>query len=277
MIDFFEIAGTLIRYSEIEDFRIIDAEYIYRPSYTIEEVPGLLGVIGTKTRYVFNEMQPYAAIIDEKGSYTKTGKVKAGNFKEAFKVDIFEDVRTTIGDKFNIKSIRSKKYTCMTKNRRIFTTYLEDVPALLQRSPGQYSDVKKNDELYPLLGEPIAPAIGEVPALQIRTIKEEFIFYGYNIHLNNVEEEFHRLKYEMNQYSNRIQLIENKGAPKRGILGKVPKLSLPRQKHDELECNNEGGIKTDMAKLKRALDEGILTKQEYDVKLGEILDRWEKQ
>ena len=36
MSEYFEIFGTLIRYSEIKDFRIIQREYIYRPTYCEE-------------------------------------------------------------------------------------------------------------------------------------------------------------------------------------------------------------------------------------------------
>ena len=41
----FEIFGTLIRYDAIKDFRIIQKEYIYRPTY--RECPkSILGALG---------------------------------------------------------------------------------------------------------------------------------------------------------------------------------------------------------------------------------------
>jgi len=83
-------------------------------------------------------MQPYAAIIDEKGRKTSLSSYKATDFKESLGKDIIEDVRISIGDKFNVKAIRSKKYTCINQTGRIFTTYLEDIPALLGRKDGKF-------------------------------------------------------------------------------------------------------------------------------------------
>ena len=48
------------------------------------------------------------------------------------------------------------------------------------------SDVYKNDSLYPLLGEPIAPAVLTVPTLKITTKNEEYLFYGNGIQLSDV-------------------------------------------------------------------------------------------
>lgn len=261
MSEYFEIFGTIIKYSEIKDFRVIQREYIYRPTYR-EEVKG---VFKTK-KFSFAGMQPYAAIIDEKSRKTNVSAHKAGNFKEAAGKDLFEDIRTTIGDKFNIKAIRSKKYTCVNQTGRIFTTYLEDVPALIGREDGKFSDVKKNDELYPLLGEPIAPAINIVPALWIKA-SEEYIFYGNGIQIENIAEAFNRLKIEMDTYN------EEKKEKKTGLLGMFAKpqnLSLPKKKQALLE---EKTAADEISKLKQALVDNILTKEEYEEKLAKIIEK----
>lgn len=259
MNEYFEIFGTLIKHSEIKDFRIIQREYIYRPTY--KEAKGLLKI----KKYTFAGMQPYAAIIDEKGRKGSVSSFKAGTLKDAAKKDLFEDVRTTIGDKFNIKAIRSKKYVCENQTGRVFTTYLEDVPALVGREDGKFSDVKKNDELYPLLGETIAPAINIVPALWIKA-NQEYIFYGNGIQIDNIEEAFNRLKIEMESYN------AEKEKKKPGLLGKFSKpqaISLPKKKQAMIE---EKTSTNDIAKLKQALADNVITQEEYDEKLAKIIE-----
>ena len=261
MREYFEIFGTIIKYSEIKDFRVIQREYIYRPTYR-EEVKG---VFKTK-KITFAGMQPYAAIIDEKARKNNVSAHKAGNLKEAAGKDLFEDNRTTIGDKFNMKAIRSKKYTCVNQIGRVFSTYLEDVPALIGREDGKFSDVKKNDELYPLLGEPIAPAINIVPALWIKA-SEEYIFYGNGIQIENIADTFNRLKLEMDEYN------EKKIDKKAGLLGlfsKPQNFTLPKKRQALLE---EKASTDEISKLKQALADNILTKEEYEEKLAKIIEK----
>lgn len=59
------------------------------------------------------------------------------------------------------------------------------------------SDVYKNDELYPMLGEPIAPVVMIVPALRIATKKEEYFFFGNRIQIENIEEVYGYLRQRM--------------------------------------------------------------------------------
>ncbi len=260
MSEYFEIFGTLIKFSEIKDFRIVQKEYIYRPMYREEK-----GSFN-KRNITFVGMQPYAAIIDEKGHKSNVSGIKAQNLKEAAGKDIYEDVRTAIGDKFNIKSIKAKKYTCINQTGRVFATYLEDVPALLGRDDGKFSDVQKNDELYPLLGEPIAPAINIVPALWIKA-NEDFYFYGSGIQLLNVGEAFNRLKIEKEAYDAEIK------ANKTGLLDRIPKPQIKAlSKKERLKIEDKNST-DEIAKLKQALADNILTKEEFDAKLAKIIDK----
>lgn len=259
----FEIFGTLIRYDAIKDFRIIQKEYIYRPTY--RECPkSILGALGIK-KFEFAGMQPYAAIIDEKNKKSGLSSFNAKTMKESLGKELFDDVRTTIGDKFNIKAIRAKKYTCVNQTGRIFSTYLDDIPALVGRLDGKFSDVMKNDDLYPLLGEPIAPAINIVPVLVIKA-NEEFVFYGNGIQLDNIEEQFQRLKYEMELYK---EELKNSCIQKK-IFSKMPSLNLPGKKQNLLKS---GSVETDLAKLKKALADNILTQEEYDTKVAAIIEK----
>lgn len=214
MSEYFDICGTPIKISEIKSFRIVQREYIYRPTYMEADKTFL----SRNKRYDFFGMQPYAAIIDEREKHSSLKEYKTKDFKESLGKDLIEGVVMTLGDKFHIKAINSKKYVCVNQAGRTFATYLEDVPALIMRQDGKASDVHKNDELYPLLGEPIAPAINIIPALQI-IAKEKYVFFGNDIQIHDVNEEYKRLKFEIDEY--------NAGTNKNNFLNKK-KLSLPR-------------------------------------------------
>ncbi len=196
MADYFDICGTPIKYSEIKSFRIVQREYIYRPTYIENEK----SFLSRNRKYSFLSMQPYAAIVGENDKHSSLDAYKAKDFKESVGKDLIEGVITTIGDKFHLKAINSKKYVCVNQAGRRFTTYMEDIPALLMRLDGKASDIHKNDELFPLLGEPIAPAINIVDALQI-IAKENYIFYGNNIQVYDINAEYERLKFELNEYA----------------------------------------------------------------------------
>lgn len=260
MQDSFEIFGTLIKYDDIKDFRVVQKEYIYRPTYK-ESAKKLFGSV----KYEFAGMKPYAAIKDEKGRKSSTSSHKPLDIKESIGKDVFEDVRTTIGDRFNIKAIRAKKYTCVNQTGREFTTYLEDIPALLVRGDGKFSDVMKHDELYRFLGEPIAPAVNIIPALVIKA-KEDFIFYGSGIQIEDVGNEFQRLKQELEIYKE----WKDEQKSQKKLVNKLPIFKLSGKKQAQLE---DKGSADELVKLKKALDDNILTKEEYDAKVAEVIDK----
>lgn len=199
MTEFFEIAGTHIRYTDIKDFRIVQREYIYRPTYSESDQVTLKSLFGKK--YRFSGMQPYAAILDESSHKSSLSEYQAKNMKESVTKDLIEGAMTTIGDKLNIKALRAKKFHCINQAGRRFTTYLEDIPTVLIRKDGKVSDVQKNDDLYPLLGEPIAPTIEIVDALLIKTSKESFLFYGAGIHVYDAQQAYQQLTIELDEYS----------------------------------------------------------------------------
>lgn len=219
MTEYFEICGTPIKYSEIKSFRIVQKEYIYRPTYMEAEKTFL----NRKPKFNFYGMQPYAAIVGENEKHSSLNQYKAKDFKESLGKDLIEGVITTIGDKFHMKAINSKKYVCINQAGRKFTTYMEDVPALLMRLDGKASDIHKNDELFPLLGEAIAPAINIVHALQI-IAKEEYLFYGNDIQIHDIGTEYERLKAELETFKNENNLLKPKSKVKQ-LISKLPELA----------------------------------------------------
>lgn len=198
----FDICGTPIPFDSIYSYRIIQREYIYRPAYK-EKDAGLLSVLSSH-KYDFYKMVPYAAILSDNEYLHAIKSAKAENVKESLAKDLAVGLVSTIGSKFNIKELKSKKYKCINVAGRTFETYLEDIPATLFRKDGRISDVRKDDELYHLLGEPISPTVLIVPALQIVTKKETFIFYGNGIQLNDLELPYKDLK-EALEYRSTIQ------------------------------------------------------------------------
>ena len=137
MTDYFDICGTPIKYSEIKSFRLVQREYIYRPTY----MEGEKQLFSRNRKYNFFGMQPYAAIYDENEKHSALKEYKTKDFKESVGKDFIEGVITTIGDKWHIKAITSRKYVCVNQAGRKFTTYLEDIPALLMRQDGKASDI----------------------------------------------------------------------------------------------------------------------------------------
>ena len=232
---FFEIYGTPIPVSSIKDFRIVQKEYIYRPVYTAAEKNIMNALTGKK--YVFFKMQPYAAIVDEKGHKSSVSEYEAKNFKESVGKDLIEGAVSAVADKFNIKTLKYKKYVCVNQARRTFTTYLEDIPALIMTAEGKFSDVHKNDELYPLLGEPIAPAINIVHALLINTKENNYIFYGNGIQLDDIGIEYERLKLTISEYQ--AQEKSEKGNKRIGTLPRISFLKIGKKADTNLAIENK--------------------------------------
>ena len=187
MEQYIDICGTRIPYKEIKDFRVVYREYIYRPSYR-EQKSTVRKMLGSK--YVFAEMMPFASVLvaDDKDYKLATKESYAKSVKDS----IVKDVASIALSRISSRAGR-KKYHCKNIAGRCFTVYLDDIPALLIRNDGKLSDVYKNDSLYPLLGEPIAPAVMTVQALQIKTKNEDYLFYGNGIQLLDVQAAFSEL------------------------------------------------------------------------------------
>ncbi len=224
----FDIYGTHIPYCDIKDYKIVQREYIYRPSYREKSSP--FGKIFSKGEYEFDRMLPYAAILTKEDSDYKLAvkNVNVTTVKSAILKDIAVGALSAFRDKMN-----RKRFHCKNVAGRCFTTFLDDIPTVIIRNDGKISDVYKNDSLYPLLGEPIAPTIMIVPAMSIETKNEQYLFFGNRIQLNDVESEYIRLRNEMeffkeNNSQKKKPVIEIKNVISE-FLPKVSKKSLPEE------------------------------------------------
>ena len=213
MSGFFEICDTNIRLDTVKNYRIIQREYIYRPIY--REVTTVNMKIYTDTKFVFVNMIPYAAIIDENEykaalSSMNNNSIVDGNQNPAefvanivmapitFVGDVVGNVFNTIGGWFNWDN--RPKYHCLNLSGRVFETYLDDIPIVVVKSDGQYSDVYKNDDMYYRIIEPAKPTIQQVDVLLIEADRR-YLFFGNGIQTENVKADYNRLKNMLNTFN----------------------------------------------------------------------------
>ena len=195
--DELDICGTHIPFSSIIDYQVVQREYIYRPAYRERLDSGFSLKRFSKEKYEFAEMLPYASVLVSSDREYKlaTKDVEARTLKESIVKDIANGLLSRAGSKMT-----RKRYHCKNIAGRCFTVYLDDIPAVLVRGDGKISDVYKNDELYPLLGEPIAPVVMTVPALRIETKKEEYLFFGNRIQIEDMNNAYGALRQQMEAF-----------------------------------------------------------------------------
>ena len=198
MDGFFDINGTHIALDAIKDFRTLDVEFIFRPVFR-EAQKGLLNAFINK-KYEFVAMEPYAAIIGQQGHKSALGEYKAKDFKEALGKDITGAVIYTLADKMNLKAFKRQKYQCLNLAGRAFTTYLDDVPAMLRWNDGRIAEVYKEDPLYKELGEITTPGVQYITALVIKA-NDAYCFYGNGIQVADARQEYERLSQEISVYT----------------------------------------------------------------------------
>ena len=165
MEGYVEICGTPIEVKAIKEFRVVKREYIYRPVY--DEIQKK-NILGTTTKYLFRSMEPYAAILGQSN----------GGFLW-----------------------QKKKYECVNAAGRELYIELEDVPVLVHQADGHSSEVFREDPNYALLGKEKTPNIEYVDTLLIKA-KEEYAFYGNDIHLFSVIEAYNKVKEAVEEFRN---------------------------------------------------------------------------
>ena len=233
MQEYFEIMGTQIPFKDIKNYRLIQCEYIYRPLY--QEISNKIIRLASRKHYEFSKMVPYAAILSDDEYTLAIKKAKASSVKDAVLKDVAIGVISKVADKLSIKELKSKKYKCINVAGRVFECFLDDVPAIITRNDGKISEVHKGDELYPLLGEPIAPAIYIIPALKIEA-SEKYIFYGNSIQINDTTSEYEKLKNLMTEFKDnmseqlRIEAVNNNQKSLPNKVASLKKKLLPHKK-----------------------------------------------
>ena len=194
--DLFEIHGTHISISAITDFRLKEIEYIMRPVYYEKGQSKWGGFFRSQNKHtiLFDRMDYYAAIIGEEKYKNAIDEAKTENLRDAVIKTAVLGITDIISNVMKKPSGQKIRYRLMNAAGRISERTLDEIPAVLWREDGKQSEVFPDDELYPLLGEPIAPTIVTVPALYIMTKDGKYVFFGEGIQVDNIEHEYNRLK-----------------------------------------------------------------------------------
>ena len=194
--DLFEIYGTQIELSSIKNYRLKQVEYLLRPIYAERQYvsKGLFGKSSITSRIEFAQMEYYAAVIDETKYKNAVEEQNPVNMAEAVVKTVVEGIGGIVNAIIGGSQRKKIIYHLMSASERTFYRSYEDIPAVLVRSDGKRSEVFRNDELYSKLGEPIAPTIEKIPALEIETVAGKYLFFGGGIMLKNIESDYERLK-----------------------------------------------------------------------------------
>ena len=194
--DLFEIYGNQIELSSIKNYRLRQVEFLLRPVYAERQVikKGILGRNSVETRIEFAQMEYYAAVIDETKYKNAIEEQVPFNMAEAVVKTVVEGVTGVVNAIFGSNQRKKIVYHLMSAAERSFYRSYEDIPAVLVRYDGKRSEVFRNDELYSKLGEPIAPTIEKIPAMEIITNNGAYLFFGKGIQLKDIEGDYERLK-----------------------------------------------------------------------------------
>ena len=194
--DLFEIYGTHISISSINDFCLKDIEYIMRPAYIEYSYYRRIGFFRhvPDTRIEFDRMEYYAAIIGEEHYKNAIEEAKTHTLAGAVAKQAVLGVSDALSVLTRKPSTGRIRYRIMNAAGRISERRLDEIPAKLRREDGKESEVFSNDELYSRLGEPIAPSIVYVPALFINSRDGKYVFFGNGINIDDIDNEYERLK-----------------------------------------------------------------------------------
>ena len=224
--DLFEIFGTHIQITKIKDYRLGQIEYIMRPVYCERGQAKWKKMLGgfNNHRIRFGGMEPYGAIIGETNYKNAIEEAPVHNvFEAAFKAAA-NNVENAVSGLMKKPAGRRIRYRIMNASWRVFERTLDDIPAALYREDGKASDVYPKDELYPLLGEPVAPAIEEVPALFITSLDGNYVFFGNGIQVMDIQQEYERLKLAIQA----VKEIKAQKGKKGGLLQNAFDIKLPQ-------------------------------------------------
>lgn len=214
--DIIDVYGTPIQLSSIKNYRLRQIEYVLRPMYAERTVSkwGKAFLNADKHKIEFIKMDYYAAIVGEQHYRNAINEYTPTNFLESVGKTAIEAVQGVADKVFGGNQSKAITYNLLNAAGRSFTRNFEDIPAVLVRADGKTSEVYRKDELYPLLGEPIAPMIEMVPALEIylNAGGAPYIFFGKGIQLVNIEQEYEKLRIAF-EHERRVRLEREKNQP----------------------------------------------------------------
>lgn len=264
MEKYVEICGTPIEVKSIKDYRIIKTEYIYRPVFREEPSSNKFFT----DSFVFERMEPYAAIIEEK----TLGKLKQ----------------------------KVKKFECINAAGRKMIISLDEVPTLLHMADGHTAEIYNDNPNYSALNMDMTANIEIIEALVIQA-KEKYTFYGNNIHLYSVLDAYGRVKDAINSLNQKKTKQDKKdnsndtthqedndlkektekvgvGDYAKNIFGKVKEAVgggiEPIENKNDMDESHNAGDKTgdEIRDLKMKLANGEISVEEFNQEIKRIID-----
>lgn len=236
MSQLIDLCGMPIQLDKIKDFRLVKRECLFYPAYQEmeEQTFSLFARFGAerKKKFKFVKMVPFGMLLSDKEK-PQNGGYEIKSFGEAAVLNVLagvgkavENVANLAADVLRIDTSGNKELRIRTQGGRLTSMKLRDIPAKVMFLSGKVSDVYKNDPIYELLGEPIAPTVAVVPTLVITIDKATHVFLGGGIDLDDAEATYHQLFEVYKQFK---EESEKKKAP--AALPKInlslPKLSMP--------------------------------------------------
>ncbi len=227
---------------------------------------GILGFSKGGKKYSFHHMEPYAAIVSERGFSSATEKYESKTFLESVGKDLVGAVGIA-ADRVRSKTIR-KKYTLRNHAGRTFSCYLDEIPILvMDEVTGKATDLYRHDPEYLQLGDNPVPAINIIHALKIVSGKEEHIFYGNGIQLEDVGGEYERLKAAMEEYKGQKRGARAKNVGSK-MGGALPKINIPLLGKKTNESSEQV-----LVDLKKKFSAGELSEEQYRAAVDAVLEK----
>jgi len=133
--DLFEIHGTHISISSIEDFRLKEIEYIMRPVYYERSQEKWGGLFKSSARRIieFDKMEYYAAIIGEERYKNAIEEAKVHNIFEAVVKTAADGISDAISNMAKKPSAQRIRYRIMNASGRVSERTFAEIPAVLVR------------------------------------------------------------------------------------------------------------------------------------------------
>ena len=195
IIDTINIGGVLIPYRDIRAYRLINREFLFRPAF--RQVNSAI-----LKKYEFAQFVPYCALLSEqeycllnpsnKQSSSETfGTLKSIVIDYATEGHLLQNIALNAAD-FIVdlaidkakNRVSNNKFYCLGYNSNVFITKINNVPPLLVNNLGYPIEITNTSTKH-LLPKGYYPKVEQGLALHVTTSFQQYLFFGYGIHIDD--------------------------------------------------------------------------------------------
>ncbi len=210
IIDTINIGGVLIPYNDIRNYRLINREFLFRPMFRkASSFPF--------KKYEFVQMIPFCAILSE-NEYNALSPSKSRLSRQAIdnidtakslaidlitKDSMVQNIALNAADvalNFAVskaKNIASKnRFYCLDRKGNVFRTTINSIPPLLASEIGFPIEITKAVTKH-MLPSGYDPEIKQGLALHITTRFQNYLFFGYGIHINDPQQMYEKIAQDL--------------------------------------------------------------------------------